>query len=473
MRPLEWLACGVSLAGVVLLLQIQPSSAAWWFGLVAAILLLLHAWLEGVHWQMAPAYLALPITLLIGITVSPLIRVPCAIAAVALVGASGFLSWALPMFQLPAPSGKFPVGTRMLYLTDTKRAETHTWARPGPREVVVQLWYPAASSKGRRAVYRRKKETTLRSSYQAVLKTHSLQDAPIAAGPFPVVVFNPAWWGFRNRSTFLTQDLASHGFVVAAISHPYNSSLVELADGTVANPNYSQDLGFSMAEYIPIQERFAMAEEELALQTADCRFVLDELEKFNSTPGHPLESRLCMHRVGAFGYSFGGGVSAELAREDHRVRSALELDGVLHGAAAAHGVDKPVLLMDAPWMLSPGKHTEGWAPKAADNTRVAETSQLWNTIAESKARLLERCGGILVVIEGLGHFDFMDQIFMSPLHRFSLAGSVPPKRLAHIVNSYLVAFFEQTLLDKPSPLFRDGAQDFAEVTVQEWRPCAK
>ncbi len=450
----------------------QPTSILF-FACVAAVVLLAHAWLEGMHWQMGPAYLALLPTLLIGATASPLIRVLCAIIAAGMVAASLVLCWALPMFKLPAPSGRYPVGTRMLYLTDFNRAEMHSWAKPGNREVVVQLWYPAATAKWRKAVYRRKKETTRRSSYQAVLKTHSLQDAPMATGPFPVVVFNPAWWGFRNRSTFLTQDLASHGFVVAAISHPYNSSLVELADGTVANPNYSQDLGFSMAEYIPIQERFAMAEEELAIQTADCRFVLDELEKLDRTPGHPLESRLRMDRVGAFGYSFGGGVSAELAREDHRVLSALELDGVLHGAAAVHGLDKPVLLMDAPWMLSPGQFTENWAPKSADNTRVAETAQLWNTIAESKARLLEKCGGILVVIEGLGHFDFMDQIFMSPLHRFSLAGAVAPKRLAHIANTYISAFFEQTLLDKPSPLFSDGAKDFPEVTVQERRPCAQ
>ena len=151
------------------------------------------------------------------------------------------------------------------------------------------------------------------SSYQAVLKTHSLQDAPMTAGRFPVIVYNSAWWGFRSRSTFMTQDLASHGFVVVAISHPYNSSMVELADGSIANPDYSFDLGFSLARYIPIQERFAMADEELAIQTADCRFCLDELEKLDRTPGHPLESRLWMDRVGAYGYSFGGAVSVELA----------------------------------------------------------------------------------------------------------------------------------------------------------------
>jgi dienelactone hydrolase len=403
----------------------------------------------------------------------PLLRLSCGIVASALVTASLVFSWVLPMFKLPAPIGSYPVGTRTLHFTDSNRVEMHQGARPGNREVVVQVWYPAAKVKWKKAMYRRRKETTRRSSYQAVLKTHSLQDAPMAAGRFPVIVHNSAWWGFRSRGTFITQDLASHGFVVVALSHPYNSSMVELADGSMANPDYSLDLGFSLARYIPIQERFAMADEELAIQTADSRFVLDEFEKLDRTSGHWLESHLCMDRVGAYGYSFGGAVSVELAREDPRVRAALELDGVLHGAAASHGLDKPVLLIDSPWMISPGEHTEIWAPKNLGDARVSETSQLWNTIAESKARLLERCGGYRVIIEGLGHGGFTDQIFMSPLRKLSNAGSVAPKRAAHILNSFVLAFFERTLLDRPSTLFSQDAQDFPEVTVQEWHPCVQ
>jgi dienelactone hydrolase len=475
MRPLEWLIVTTSLLAIFCFLQPQPPVSILWLGVAAALLVLLHALLEGIHWQMAPAYLAAPLTLFAGAMglTSPMLRLSCAIMAGVLVAASLLLSWVLPMFKLPVPTGKFPVGTRTLYLTDLNRAETHEGARPGNREVVVQLWYPAVTAKWRRAVYRRKRETTLRSSYQAVLKTRSLQDAPTAAGRFPVIVYNSGWWSFRNRSTFITQDLASHGFVVVSLSHPYNSSMVELVDGSVANPDYSLDLGFSFARYIPIQERFAMADEELAIQTADCRFVLDELEKLDRTPGHPLESRLCMDRVGACGHSFGGAVSVECAREDARVRAALELDGVLHGAAASHGLDKPVLLIDSPWMISPGEHTKIWAPKTLDNARVAETSRLWNMIAESKARLLERCGGVQVIIHGLGHFAFTDQIFMSPLRRLSGAGSVAPKRLAHILTTYVLAFFQQTLLDQPSTLFSRDAKDYPEVTVREWRPCVK
>jgi dienelactone hydrolase len=462
MRPLEWLIVAASLLGIVCLLQPRPPSWTLWVGIAVVVLMLLHAWLEGLHWQMAPAYLASALTLLVivlGLT-SSLLRLCYGAIAGAMLATSLVLSWILPMFKLPKPTGQYPVGTRTLNLIDGNRVEMHEGAKAGNREVVAQLWYPAATAKWRKAMYRRKKETTRRSSYQAVLKTHSLQDAPVAAGRFPVIVHNSAWWGFRNRSTFMIQDLASHGFIVVAISHPYNSSQVELADGSVANPDYSLDLGFSRARYIPMQERFEMADQELAVQTADCRFVLDELEKFDRTPGHPLESRMQSDCVGAYGYSFGGAVSVELAREDSRVRVALELDGVLHGAAFSHGLNKPILLIDSPWMIDPGEHSE--------DVRTAETSRMWNILAESKARLLQQCGGIRIILEGLVHADFTDQIFMSPLRRYSETGSVAPRRVAHILNTYVLAFFQQTLLDKPSSLFTQDAKDFPEATVQVW-----
>jgi dienelactone hydrolase len=467
MRPLEWLIVASSLLTITLFLQGRPQSSTILFGVAAALLVLLHAWLEGMHWQMAPAYLAVAQMLFVtamGLS-SPMLRLSCGIMAGAMIAASLVLSWILPMFKLPAPTGRYPVGTRTLNLIDLNRMEMHEAGRPGNREVVAQLWYPAATPKWRKALYRRRKETTRRSSYQAVLKTHSLQDAPVAAGRFPVIVHNSAWWGFRNRSTFMIQDLASHGFIVVAISHPYNSSMVELADGSVANPDYSLDLGFSLARYIPLDERFAMADQELAIQTADCKFVLDELEKLDRTPSHPLESRMRMDCVGAYGYSFGGAVGVELAREDSRVRVAVELDGVLHGAAYSQGLDKPILIIDSPWMIKPDEHT--------DNPRLAETSRLWNLIAESKMRLLERCGGVRIIIDGLVHADFTDQMFMSPLRRLSSSGSVAPKRVAHILNTYVLAFFQQTLLDIPSPLFSQDAKDFPEATVEEWRSCLK
>jgi dienelactone hydrolase len=410
-------------------------------------------------------------------TTLPLFRISCGILAALLVAASLGFSWALPMFQLPRTTGKYPVGTRTLNIIDPVRKEMHSWAKRGAREVVVQLWYPAASHQGKKAKYRRPTETTFKSSYQAVLPTESIQDAPVAEGRFPVIVHNPAWHGARQRGSFLAQELASQGFVVAAVSHPYNSSFVEMADGSIALPDYSQDIGFSTQKYIPLAERLELAEEELAIQTEDCRMMLDELERLDRTAGHPLEGRLKMENVGSYGHSFGGAVSAELAREDKRVLSVVELDGVLHGAAAIHGVEKPILMIDSNWLAVPGSSSDGLYTPGADARapwRIQadkESQQLWQSIAAAKTALLDRCGGYHLVVDGLGHSDFTDQIFMSPFRKLSHTGPVPPKRVAAILNAYLLAFFQQTLLGEPSPLLERDSQPFAEATIKQWIAC--
>jgi hypothetical protein len=159
MRPLEWLIATTSLLAIVWFLPARPPSSALWFGVAAGVLVLLHVWLERIHWQMAPIYLALSLMLSIGAagSTSPTLRLSCAIVAGAMVAASLIFSFVLPMFKLPVPTGGYPVGTRTLSLTDLNRAEIHEGARPGYREVVAQLWYPAATAKGRKAMYRRRK----------------------------------------------------------------------------------------------------------------------------------------------------------------------------------------------------------------------------------------------------------------------------------------------------------------------------
>jgi dienelactone hydrolase len=429
----------------------------------AVVVMPLHAWIEGMHWQKWPAYAAIPLLLLSQsfLFSSEIGRSICAILAGFLLFVSCALTWALPMFKLPKPTGQYPVGTTMLYLVDTSRKEMHMGSFPGDREVIVQLWYPASTHKGRKAKYRKKSETTFKSSYQAVLDAHYLQDPPCAAGAFPVTLYNPAWHGSRHRGTFTIQELASQGFVVAAISHPYNSSHVELSNGKIAHPDYDEDLGFSLKRYIPLDARFAMADRELAIQTRDCSCLLDELERMNQTPGHLLQGHLRIDRIGAYGYSFGGAVSVEFAREEPRVRSALGLDGVLHGDSIKLGLQKPLMLIDSKWMVDPYENVD-------NDPRVSETAKMWNSIAEAKGGTLSRYGGMRVVIEGIGHVDFTDQIHMSPFRWLSRAGSLPPARVARILNEYIVAFFRQTLCDEQQFILEEGSKPFPEATLTVW-----
>ena len=175
------------------------------------------------HWQMWPGLLA--IFLLATVVFLPprsarLIR-GVAIVALLLIGSSLTASTILPMFQIPAATGHYRVGTVILHLVDNSRHEGYLSDPAARREINIQLWYPTDATTGNRAAYRRVAETTFLSRYQSAIATEAFENVPMASphGANPIVLFNPAWNGLRTQDTFETIDLASHGFVVVAIDH--------------------------------------------------------------------------------------------------------------------------------------------------------------------------------------------------------------------------------------------------------------
>ncbi len=48
----------------------------------------------------------------------------------------------------------------------------------------------------------------------------------------PVLLFSHGLGTYRSQSTFQVEELASHGYVIAAIQHPYDSTFTLLRDGT-------------------------------------------------------------------------------------------------------------------------------------------------------------------------------------------------------------------------------------------------
>src|ERR1700737_2351718 len=148
----------LEIAGTVgLLLYVPPlllPSVGWewlivFLQCITTLVIACHVWLEGCRWQMAPAYF---------LTIS-LIPYECVhwlwgFAAPYLVGiiASLFVLAAivfcilLPVFRLPAPTGPYKVGTQIRHIVDQSRRDPFSDNPGGPRELVVQIWYPAAPS---------------------------------------------------------------------------------------------------------------------------------------------------------------------------------------------------------------------------------------------------------------------------------------------------------------------------------------
>ena len=72
-----------------------------------------------------------------------------------------------PALCLPEPTGPGPVGTTSLWLTDTSRPDP--WAAGAvARELMVSLWYPAATPEGRPASYMTAAESELQLASRSI-----------------------------------------------------------------------------------------------------------------------------------------------------------------------------------------------------------------------------------------------------------------------------------------------------------------
>ncbi len=436
----------------------NKTSLSFLFGFCLAVLAL-HIAFEGAHWQMAPAYLAVIIfagILLLSSTAGAL-RMSGAVTMIVLVLAACCLSALLPMFRLPRPTGPFAIGTRILYLVDESRKEDQDPQRS--RELMVQVWYPAAPSRNPRAPYRRREETTPLSSYQSVLWTHSRWDAPIAQDdlPFPVLLFNPGWNGRRTSNTYLIEDLASHGFTVAAIDHPYNSEPVVFPDGRVVLPSSAYSMDFSKHS---LEEILANGNDELIRQTADTRFVLDRMQAMNSDPGSPFYKRLDTQHAGALGFSMGGAVAAQACLSDPRIRAALDLDGSLFGPVREEGLPKPFMfILEDVTYRTP-----------EEIARLPHGEQVDAALDISDDAMFRKYGGYRVYLHGATHVSFTDKAIFSPYRSLSGAGTIRPRRQFLIVRQYALAFFEKTLQEKNPLLLEQQPGPFPEASFHTMSP---
>ena len=466
MRPLELAGFALAVVPVLAILAVVPVSV----GLISAVLscgvlLLASLWL-GPYWQLIPLYVAVMLTLYALIRMRRerprWLRATLATVVTALLLMTAGFTYLLPMFALPKPTGPYAIGTRIEPLIDPVRMETHVAGSAKPREIMIQIWYPATPHHQRLASYRRRRETTLLSSYMAVLKTHSYKNAAVATNgaPFPVLLFNPAWGGERTQNTYQVEDLASHGFIVVGIDHTYNSRPVAFPDGRVI---WNRDLhDISDFQHTTLQQQIAIGDNEVRIEAGDDALVLNALSAANLDPHSPWFGRVDANNAGAFGHSFGGAVSAQICYQDPRVKAALNEDGWMFGDVATHGLDKPYMFMDDDTPLV------GAAQLHSADVQTRRESALDVADMDNFEKTMHTFGGYYVLIRGSKHFNFGDRSLYSPIRRWTDSGSVSP-RLAHqAIEAYTLQFFSHYLLHQPAPLLVANKSPYKEVQFENW-----
>jgi predicted dienelactone hydrolase len=475
MRLIEIFIIATQVAGIFFCCTRRDQhSLLFALSVTTVILIVIHLALGGYRWQMLPSYafgvfLFLSSLLIIRLN-GRLLSLGYLLALLGIVSLliSAILSYLFPLFTFPEPTGQYPVGTRSLHLIDKLRTESCAPFSHSYRELVVQISYPAVKTNGTKAPYLKDKRLIpqrILYSHLGLIETNAIQDAPIttADAPYPVILYSPSWSGYRTDNTFQTEELASHGFVVIALEHPCAVPLAIYPNGRVVYSN------LMAADYTSSDEAMnkflQVAEEQIELRTKDVIFVLQELPKINSGEiPSPFVHTLDLNKIGIFGHSFGGAVAAEACFMDRRLKTGLNMDGLLFGKVAEQGASQPFFFMNS----DVSRPTRADLHSSDGPFRRESQTNAWGY--HQMDQWFNRHGGYYLKILGASHMDFSDYPLRSRLREFNGGGKIPTVRAMKIINDYTVAFFNKYLKGKDSPLLqRESGSPYKEVVFQKYQ----
>jgi predicted dienelactone hydrolase len=484
MRPIEILLLVANLL-TFFVLVIPPLRAVRWMGYAAVISLLIagmQVLVEGYRWQMIPAYALSGLLFLLWLRQT---IVPAGTAlgggldnrlAAGLAIGLGVLSLAvsivlpivLPVFRFPPPTGPYAIGTLTYHWIDTSRHEDFGAEPNAPRELMVQLWYPAKNEPSApRAPYLQHPEelaTLARLSHLPdfifnhfkYVTTNAIPSAPVAdAEPsYPVLIFMSGRGGYRQSNTFQIEELVSHGYIVAAIDQPYASSGVVFPDGRLVTMDPRM---YDPAH--PGHPAFLDSGHVIPYLAQDVSFTLDQLAALNQAdPNGLLTGRLDLQHEGIFGVSLGGIVTGEACRLDSRLRACLDMDAAMPADVVQSGLRQPAMFIsrDAQWM-----QREGWTQADVDETQTTMRAVYDGLQGE----------GYLVLVPGMFHVNHSDAPYFSPIApQIGLTGPIDGQRGLDIVKAYSLAFFDHELKGQPAELLDGLVEQYPEVVFATRRP---
>jgi hypothetical protein len=368
------------------------------------------------------------------------------------------------LFALPPPTGPHAVGRVTVHWTDASRGDVLATSPGAHRELVVDVWYPAAGAVSigsasylpdLAAMQRAVGEAGLRehfgAAYEAVAKgrvqTHAVENAPFArrAGPSPVLVFSHGFGNLSRTYTAQLEDLASHGYVVAAIAHTYDTMATVFPDGRAVSFATEAWKARTATEEASI----AYGRERLRWWADDIRFVLDEVERHDRRGGRfaPFGGHLDLRRVGALGHSSGGRAAAAVCRDDRRFRACLNQDGLVmmqpYERAAGRGLARSFLLFVRP--------PPPWPPPEAELAKMGLTLKAAEALvtklrAEQDAAMQGAGRGsfrVTLATPGISHMSFSDLAILQA------AGDAAERdraiRNLETIRAYTRAFFDKSL----------------------------
>lgn len=368
-----------------------------------------------------------------------------AVAAVLIIMVQVLKARMFPTYEGLPVSGSHTVETTTFTWEDESRIETFTDTGEN-RALTVSFWYPGEE------------------------------------GKYPLVVFSHGAFGVIDSNYSTYTELASNGYVVASIGHPYHAMFVEDVNGktTIVDMEFLQQVYADNGEYSEEAERqeYDFSQEWMQLRTADMNFVLDtilaEVEQAqavtgleqsagteqeqaadteveeepsgNETKSEKVFSFINTNKIGLMGHSMGGATAVQLGRERNDITAVIDLEGTMLGEYVGfeNGYE---LYNEEPYPI-PVLDVNSKAVREDIDTLEAEHPG-WEYVNDYLGR--NAADYREVIFNDAGHLNFTDlPLIAPPLAGLLGVGEVDAEECIKNVNEVVLTFFNYYLKEEGS-----------------------
>lgn len=257
---------------------------------------------------------------------------------------------------------------------------------------------------------------------------------------FPIALFSPGLNTTRLFYSSLAQELASHGFIVITVDHPYDVDVVEFPDGSVIYGGQVKK---------PTMNSSASVEHALQVRADDISYILDTL-------GCETGDDVVM-----FGHSFGGAAAATSMLKDPRIKAGVNNDGIMFG---------PVL-HEALGTSSPPRSFILWGSDGHNTTTDESWGKFWTSL-ESSAHVNYRKEFTIKTSAHGSYWDLDSLVDVAGIREelsetaLSLIGPGPGSRIKDILGRYFSGYFMFALgKELEDDILRSPSEKFPEVSI--------
>lgn len=402
-------------------------------------------------------------------------RIRAALAIVCIVtGVVSAAQKAEPLkVELPAPTGQYAVARESFHWSDHSRQESLTDDPSDDRELMVHIWYPAdKAAKSTVSPYIPHLEllkSGLDDSQYAILgsvRTHTIANARLstARARYPVLIFSHGNQMSSFLYTAIIEDLASHGYFVVAIDHPYEALFTVFPDNRIAT--YSEVMRPKSNTASAEKDLMSYLRQLIDNRAADMVFVINQLVDLNANKSSQFRGHLDLTNIGAVGHSNGGTAAAQACQIDKRIKACINLDGRAAGGpfypnSNGGGPEQPLMYLTKPLReLSDEELAKQKITRETVNQERANTLRRDNELMQSV-----KSGIYRVVIKEATHESFSDEPLLLPTTSTAEAAN---QKTIRIVREYTLAFCDSYLTDKKPAKLAGLANADPEVIVERF-----